>query len=56
MIGIIMNQNIDQIIFTPYINFGNISSQEQDETTEEVDSNNEDENINRNNEEVPQEQ
>jgi len=56
MIGIIMNQNIDQIIFTPYINFGNISSQEQDETTEEVDSNNQDENINRNNEEVPQEQ
>ena len=36
MIGIIMGENIDQIVFTPYIGFGNVQSQEQDETTEET--------------------
>ena len=51
IIAIIMNENIDSVIFTPYVNFGNVQSQEQDHTTEEVNSNNEGENINRNNDE-----
>ena len=48
-----MNQNIDQIVFTPYIGFGGITNNE--ETSEDTNSNNQDENINRNNENVSQE-
>ena len=53
LIGKIMNQNIDEIVFSPYIGFGGITNNE--ETSEDTDSNNEDENINRNNENVSQE-
>lgn len=49
LIGKIMNQNIDEIVFTPYIGFGGVTNNE--ETSEDTDSN-----INRNNNEgVPQE-
>lgn len=37
IIGEIMNQNIDQIVFTPYIGFGSTSIQEN-ETSEEIES------------------
>lgn len=38
MIGLIMNENIDMIIFSPYISFGKV--EQENETSEEVNSNN----------------
>lgn len=35
MIGLIMNENIDQIVFSPYVSFGKVNN-EQDETTEDT--------------------
>lgn len=43
LIGRIMNQNIDDILFTPYIGFGKV---DQDTTSEETDENNEIQEIN----------